>query len=228
MFSCLRGPLCGTVQITDHPHTICRGNLPQCWLQFQPPICHRCSEVSPYCTGAPHGSLLRIRSLVPRRWRRPGTPPDRIRSRCTWSCRCRSGSSCGAPSARSSASMVMAWAGQTASQSLHAMQRSSPEAYLLVAGSLNMAPSVTPMPVKTSVSMVVLAKFSLTSDQLGLLWLSGRGFTSTHSPPDACLVWTWWIAGLEAATLVTWDLADGKQPPLDLARLQIFARIAMF
>ena len=47
-------------------------------------------------------------------------------------------------------------------------------------------------------------------------------------PPDACLVWTWWHAGLEATTLVTWDLADGKQPPLDLARLQIFARIAMF
>ena len=52
------GPLCATVQITDHhPQTICRGNLPQCWQQSLPPICHRCSEVFPYCTGAPRGSL---------------------------------------------------------------------------------------------------------------------------------------------------------------------------
>ena len=36
------------------------------------------------------------------------------------------------PSSRSSASIVMACAGHTASHSLHAMQRSSPEAYLFI------------------------------------------------------------------------------------------------
>jgi hypothetical protein len=37
------------------------------------------------------------------------------------------------PSSRSSASIVMACAGQMASHSLHAMQRSSPDGYLLSA-----------------------------------------------------------------------------------------------
>merc|ERR1719420_2221362 len=78
-------------EISEHvwKSFIYRGNQLQYWLRFQPPTCHHYSATSPCCTATPPGSPWRTRSWAPPRWHRQGRPPDRIRSRCTWSCRCR-------------------------------------------------------------------------------------------------------------------------------------------
>lgn len=56
---------------------------------------HQKKVTHPCCRGAPPWSRWRTRRWATRQWRRRGRTPGRSRSRCTWSCQCRSGSSGG-------------------------------------------------------------------------------------------------------------------------------------
>jgi len=64
-------------------------DLPPDYGQFLPPTCPRYSRVSPCCTTTLRVSRSSTRSWVLPRWRPRDKPPDRIHSRCTWSCQCR-------------------------------------------------------------------------------------------------------------------------------------------
>ena len=86
-------PFCQTPLPTHHPHDLTDTAHPPSQSPRAPaPTYPRSQAASLYCIAAPPGSRSRTPRSAPRRSRPPDSSPGRTRSRCTWSCRCRTAS----------------------------------------------------------------------------------------------------------------------------------------